>query len=451
MVWQEPYALMKILLISSDAISLQMAGPGIRYWEFARHLAQRHAVTLLTPNQSSLAAEGFQMRQRTRQTLAAALAAADVIVTQGYIYPLIPLYRTTKPLVVDLYDPLPIELLEHHAHLPLMAAQLSHSYCVRRTQMLLWRGDYFLYSHAAQRDYWLGLLTATGRVNHQQYRCDPNFTTLFGCVPYGIADEPPIQTQSPLRTDAARFAPNDKILCWGGGLWKWFDPCSVIRALGEIARVRQDIKLFFLATRRAASDSTGINIAYATDEAVALSQELGLYNRLVFFNDTWVPYAERQNYLVDATIGLSTHFETLETHFSIRTRLLDYLWAGLPIITTRGDYLSDLVAREALGLVVAPQNVPEIQAAIVRLCDDQALHARCQQNIRQIRQQFRWSRILAPLEAFCEQPYRTSTPTAFARGLKLAQFYMQVGRELIRYQGYQKILTKLRRAFSIKK
>ena len=55
----------------------------------------------------------------------------------------------------------------------------------------------------------------------------------------------------------------------------------------------------------------------------------------VFFNDGWVPYAERGAWLAEADIGVSAHFDDIETRFAFRTRLLDYLWAGLPIVTTR--------------------------------------------------------------------------------------------------------------------
>jgi glycosyltransferase involved in cell wall biosynthesis len=438
---------MNILLISSDSIDAQMAGPGIRYWEFAAHLAQRHTVTLLTPNRSSLMPVEFELRPRTRPTLRTALQQADVVVTQGYLYGVAPLILQDTPLVVDLYDPLPIELLEHHAHLPLNAAQLAQSYCVERTKLLVQRGDFFLYSNARQRDYWTGMLTAIGRINHQTYRDDPNLSRLFGCVPYGIADEPPIRTNAVLRDPAGRFADTDTIVLWGGGLWKWFDPCAVIRAIGEIAQQRTDIKLLFLAAKRAKTDNTGINIAYATEDALALSQRLKLYNRVVFFNNDWVPYTERQNYFLEADLGISTHFETLETRFAFRTRLLDYLWAELPIITTSGDALSDLVAEQELGLVVQPASIPQLRDAIRLLADDQAFRDRCRANIRRVRQQFLWSQVIKPLEAFCTQPYQSHRLSRAARLLRLGQFYTQTGKNLIKYRGHKKILAKIRRFF----
>ncbi len=436
---------MVILLISSDAIDVQMAGPGIRYWEFATHLSQTHEVILLTPNRSSLSQPKFQIFQHTKFTLTKALQQADVVITQGYIYALAPLLLSDTPLVVDLYDPLPIELLEHHSHLPVHTAQLSQSYCVERTKLLLQRGDFFLYSHARQRNYWLGMLTAVGRVDHRQYRKDPNLSELLGCVPYGIPDEPPVQSKAALKGENMLFAATDTVIIWGGGLWQWFDPCSIIRAMQDISRTRQDIKLLFLGRKRSRSDTTGINIAYATEDAVALSKQLELYERTIFFHDDWVPYHERQNYLLDADIGISTHFESLETRFSFRTRILDYLWAELPIITTSGDYLSECVEQYRLGLVVPPVDVIRIKEAILRLSDDLTFLEQCRTNIRRIRPKFVWNQVIKPLETFCNSPYRTNQLSRPAAWYHLLRFCANTGKILIKYRGYQKIFAKIKR------
>lgn len=445
---------MHILLISSDSINPRMAGPGIRYWEFARHLSEKHAVTLLTPNASTLAHPGFQIVRHTKHSLKTALATADVIITQGYMYPLASVFRSNLPLVVDLYDLLPIELLEHHAHLPLPEAQLSQSYCVERTKLLLRRGDLFLYNHERQREYVLGMLTALGRVRHRQYRECPDFSNLLRRVPYGIPDEAPGHTRNAIRGPNTPFSgaisDTDTVLLWGGGLWNWFDPCSVIQALGEISRSRQDIKLVFLATARSNPQTTQLNIAYATDQALALSQALGLYNRTVFFNDAWVPYAERQNFLLEADIGVSTHTHTLETEFSFRTRILDYLWTELPILSTTGDYLSDLVDRQGLGITVAPRDVAQLKQAILRLADDQAFVEQCKANIRSIRQQMTWSRLIQPLEAFCASPYQTSRLRSSAKMLHLLGFYATNARLLLQHRGHRKMFAKIKQFVSRK-
>lgn len=440
---------MHILLISSDSIDTQMAGPGIRYWEFAKQLSLRHKVTLLTPNRSSLTHPAFKILQRTRASLKTALQQTDVVVTQGMLMPLAPLMFCKKPLVVDLYDPLPIELLEHHSHLPLHEAQLSQSHCIDRVKLLLRRGDFFLYSHERQRDYWLGMLTAVGRVNHRNYREDPTYSKLFACVPYGISDEAPQHTQPVLKGKDLLFDEKDSVILWGGGLWKWFDPCSVIRAMHAISPERRDIKLLFLGAKRAASGSNELNIAYATEEAIALSKELGLYQRNVFFHEDWIPYEERQNYLLEADIGISTHFECLETRFSFRTRLLDYLWTELPILATEGDELSEYVQQQQLGLIVSPGNIAQLRDAILRLVDERQFRAQCRENIRHCRQQFLWPHLIRQLENFCASPYRSCDLSRLSLRVHLMQYHLNTMTLLLQHRGYKKVWTKILRKMQL--
>ena len=79
-----------------------------------------------------------------------------------------------------------------------------------------------------------------------------------------------------------------------------------------------------------------------------------MLDRVVFFNDGWVPYEERGAWLLDADCAISTHRDHLETRFAFRTRLLDCFWAGLPVVCTAGDDLADRVERDGLGAAVPP-------------------------------------------------------------------------------------------------
>jgi hypothetical protein len=137
------------------------------------------------------------------------------------------------------------------------------------------------------------------------------------------------------------------------------------------------------------------------ERAVALSQELGLHELCVFFND-WTPYEERQNYLLEADVGISLHFAHVETHFSFRTRLLDYIWTVLPIIVTQGDVLSGLVEQHRLGWVVDYESVDEVTAAILKSA------AASQDDFRErfatVMPQLRWDVVMRPLVEFCRDP-----------------------------------------------
>ena len=48
---------------------------------------------------------------------------------------------------------------------------------------------------------------------------------------------------------------------------------------------------------------------------------------------------------MEADVGVSLHLEHLETTYSFRTRMLDYLWAGLPIVASAGDGFAEIISR----------------------------------------------------------------------------------------------------------
>ena len=65
--------------------------------------------------------------------------------------------------------------------------------------------------------------------------------------------------------------------------------------------------------------------------------------RAVLFVDGWIPYDDRAGYLLDADVGVSLHRNHLEAVYAFRTRMLDYLWAGLPVVCTREHSFAELV------------------------------------------------------------------------------------------------------------
>jgi glycosyltransferase involved in cell wall biosynthesis len=122
----------------------------------------------------------------------------------------------------------------------------------------------------------------------------------------------------------------------------------------------------------------------------------------VHVNEGWVPYQERGRLLTGADIGISAHHDHLEARYAHRTRILDYLWAGLPIVTTAGDALADLVEREQLGRTVAPGDVDGFAAACAALLGAEGDSAR--ERVAAVAPTLRWDTVAAPLARWCAEP-----------------------------------------------
>ena len=124
----------------------------------------------------------------------------------------------------------------------------------------------------------------------------------------------------------------------------------------------------------------------------------------MFFNFGWVPYAERAAYLLDADLGVSAHLDTVEARFAFRTRVVDYLWAGLPVVATRGDALAELVAERGLGRAVGYGDVDGWVEAIEELLDDERARETTLEHVAQVRDELAWSRVVEPLARLLALP-----------------------------------------------
>ncbi len=408
-----------MLLISNSAAGEKMSGPGIRYWEFARILSRQFLVTLTVPAQapSSDSHLPFQLEPHSNEeTLHRLARLADVVIAPGSLLVLYPsLMQVRVPLVLDLYIPLLLEEMQRDRAGPLAEQCLSHENLERAQATQILAADLILCASEKQRDYWLGAMSALGRVNPYSHAEDPTLRRLIALVPFGLPSEPPRHTRPVLKGIYPGIGREDAVLLWGGGIWDWLDAPTLIRAMGRLADRRPEVKLFFMGIQHPNPQESERK---AVTETIALSRELGLYGRTVFFND-WVPYAERENYLMEADVGVSLHRDHLETRFSFRTRFLDYVWAGLPIVATRGDVLSEQVEAQGLGRVVSPGDVDGVAEAILSLLDTPNLRETYRPRFAPVAAAYRWEIVTRPLVEFCAAP-RIAPDKAYLR--KIATF-----------------------------
>ena len=220
-------------------------------------------------------------------------------------------------------------------------------------------------------------------------------------APFGLPDQPPEHRRAVLRGVVPGIGQTDDVIVWAGGIYDWFDPLTLIRAVARLAKKRPSVRLYFMGLRHPNPDVPPMQMAI---DARALADELGVSGKYVFFNEGWVDYSERQNFLLEANLGVTVHFDSAETRFSFRTRALDYLWAGLPIVATAGDAFAELIEREGLGLTVPAEDPQALEEALARLLGDWELAESCRARVGEVRDRFRWSVVLDPLVAYCRHP-----------------------------------------------
>lgn len=396
----------RLLLICHDQIGEKMAGPAVRYWELARVLSQSHTVTLAAHGKPALTSPDFAVRGYDRavpDSIIHLLNEADVIFTFGYLIHELPaLQNLGKPLIVDIYDPFTLENLEVHSHLP---AETQHSLNNQYQEILnrqLQVGDFFVCASQRQRDYWLGMLAANGRINPSTYADDKRLRRLIDVVPFGLPKDPPIQSGPALKGVHPGVGADDRVILWGGGIWEWFDPLSLIQAMAQIVPEHPDVKLFFMGKQHL--DPSVVPTMTMPGKAEALARELGLLDRHVFFGD-WIPYQQRHNYLLEADVAVSMHVEHIETRYAFRTRILDYIWAGLPMVLTEGDIMAEEAAQAGVARLVQERDPEAIaQALLEMLALAPEEKAQMAASFNRLREQYAWEQGAQPIIDFCRNP-----------------------------------------------
>jgi GT2 family glycosyltransferase len=394
----------KVLVVTGDSLTPKMAGPAIRAWQISLALCREHEVRLLSTVSCELTHPDFSTGVVNPEVMAEAEAWADIIVFQGYIMHEYPVVAASKKIiVVDIYDPFHLEQLEQARDLGEEERRITVQSAAHVLNQQLSRGDFFLCASDKQRDFWLGQMSAVGRINPATYDDSPSLDRLITLAPFGVSDDVPRSTRPAIKGVVPGIAADDEVILWGGGIYNWFDPLTLIRAVDKLRQRRPKVRLFFLGVQHPNPNVPEMRMVV---EARRLANELGINGTHVFFNETWVAYDDRANYLLDADIGVSTHYDHVETAFSFRTRILDYLWVGLPIVTTGGDSFADLISSRPLGLTVPAEDVDALEAALFTLLDDAELRARCSANSVAVADELRWSKVLTPLVEFCREPRR---------------------------------------------
>jgi glycosyltransferase involved in cell wall biosynthesis len=374
-----------------------MAGVGVRYLEMARFLGRHHQVTLLAPNQDLPDEEGIRLGTWSEGAFVRLTRDAEAVVVHGHVSN--QYFSETRgiPTVVDLYDPFLVENLHYAAALG--PEVFLHDHATLRRQLR--RGDFFLCFTPWQRLFYLGMLAALGRVNPDNFLADRPLDSLMALVPFGVPAGQPVRGEPMLRGRVEGIGEKDRLLFYGG-IYDWHDPLTALRAMeifGERDAAGQDVKLIFV---RNPNLETTPQQQY--NEAHRWCEERGWIGRRVIFID-WIDYERRESAYLECDLGLATFPAGLEADLSFRTRVLDWLWCGLPALVTDGGWTGELLRGEGAGAVVEPGNPEALAREMGGLLGDRERCerlARCGQAL--VAQHFRWETILEPLDRFCRAP-----------------------------------------------
>lgn len=373
----------RVLLVCPEPLGhRQPAGIGIRFLEIANVLrADGHTVTLLSRDDI------------TPETLARSSAEADVAVVQGHVANDFFAHGRPVPTVIDLYDPFIVENLHYHATRGAEVFLHDHATLIRS----LLHGDFFLCASEAQRIFYAGMLLAVGRLNPLTFERDPRLESLIGIAPFGV--------QSPRERGERRSA---GVLF--GGIYDWYDPILAIEAVSRARKRVPEITLTFTTHPNAEITPQG-----KTREALEFVRTQKL-DAIVRF-EPWIEYTERAAFLERFGAALITFPQSLETDLSMRTRVYDYLWAGLPVVTSSAPGTDEIITRYHAGVIVKSGSPDAFADALVRALGSEREELTA--GTARFVAEHQWRDTLKPLLAYCRNPQIDETKETFATTLTL--------------------------------
>lgn len=381
----------RVLLVCPEPLGHgQPAGIGIRFVEIARILrSDGHQITILSPDAGVI--DGCRAGNLTPESIRFASGDADVAVIQGHVAN--DFFQHAAPIatVIDLYDPFIIENLHYFATRG--AEVYQHDHFTLMSSLV--RGDFFLCASEAQRLFYLGLLLAAGRLNPLLFERDPRLESLIAIAPFGVRPARPARPRNPAQPS---------ILF--GGVYDWYEPIPAIDAVARVREVFPSVTLTF---------TTHPNPAITPQGKLAEAMQYASSKRYGFVRfEPWAPYEQRAAFFERFTLALLTFPRSLETDLSMRTRIYDYLWCGLPIVTNSAPGTDEILVRYGAGDVVKDEEPAALAHAIVSLLQDEARYRRMSEGTRAFVGDHQWDRTLEPLRRFCRAPRKEQTREAFA-------------------------------------
>jgi hypothetical protein len=398
----------RIVVFGTEPVTGKIGGLGIRQLETARTLSKHFEIRLVTPFEVGEHTEKFHIEycllHRPELVVEHVKWADAVFACQPTPDLARTIEREGRPLAIDIF---PITYFEEIEHQPLddkTPKQLTahFSTLIHKIEKQLGAGDFFICASERERNYYLGVLTMVGKLRPHDYLDDKHFKKVIDIVPFGLPKRKPKTGKNLLRGKIDGIGMKDFLIVWGGALWNWYDCKTPIRAMARLRKSHPHIKLVFTATKHPATKKPPREYT----KTLELAKKKGLLDKTVFFYTDWVPHAERDYYLSEADAGIATFTDHIENYFAYRIRLLDYIWAGLPVITNPGNTLSDMIMDKGLGAVFPFGDDKALAEKIIELATKRARTKKIRERVLEAKKNFYWDDMLKPLIRFLKNPRR---------------------------------------------
>lgn len=212
-------------------------------------------------------------------------------------------------------------------------------------RLVLEKGDIFSVCGTPQKHMLVGELAMIGRVNRYTFGYEFGHAILPGAF---MVTETAKRSQLKERKLLSQAGvPEDAfVVLWAGGYNTWTDVDTLFNGLVQAMD----------AEKRLVYVSVGASTYEAPDNVYVRFQQLiaASSHRDRFYLLGWRPWSEVAGYYRESDVGINIDSQHYETVYGTRTRLVEMIGEGLPIVTSFGTELGSLLvnAGAALGFSI---------------------------------------------------------------------------------------------------
>lgn len=263
---------------------------------------------------------------------------------------------------------------------------------IARFNKVLRRGDYFLCASETQKTFYIGVLSSLGIINPRSYRQERILI-----APFGIHDLPAKATRNPYTELGIKKS--DFVAMWFGGLYPWFRVQELLDAVLELSK-EPAFKFVVVGGRNPFNPNPDFAKQY--EIALDFAEKHKLLDKSVFFID-WVDFDDRVNYFKHADAVISLNQPGPENAFAWRTRVMDFVWGELAILTNGGDPLSEDLIAAGAAIHLPKLSARELVKNLKALEKDPGLLAAIQKKVIALKPRYYWQNIMEPVAKLVKQ------------------------------------------------
>ena len=374
---------MKVLIISNGPVpenaSSHVEGGGLRVWALAMGLIS-HGIQVKIAVPQGFAGQNseFVVKYSSMQEVLQLGNDHDAVIYNyasgsdaTYIFEGL---RPGVMRISDSYVPIHIEVAARDSgdvHVETESFIRDNSYWVKSLQ----EADAYLVASDEQELYYTGLLAGVRRLTPANYKEVPIIKLPLGCPD----DSTPIK----------RTSSDSKLnLLWWGGFYPWFDWTSLIELSDKLANEMPQTTLLIAGAR-----NPFVTHAAFIDPVNDALRQLGEKSNVEIL--PWVEYSARREVFEKADAILLFNNQSPETKLSWRTRLVDAVEFGVPVISNFGDPFGNLILSNGAGLQVStdPTSLTE---SIKREINAESLNS-MRANMALLQTGLTWKKLAEPL------------------------------------------------------